>query len=942
MNRGRLLRALLLLCFGAVLVFLYARFVWEAPPETFVWRRGEQTLRLLEPRWLGVLLVAPALLWILTRSLADLPWQQRVLSWLLRLTFLGLLALGLGQLVETERVERVCAVALLDVSHSVADSSLREGRAYVEELWKARREEDELRLITFAERPREVPLTPGDGSSGENAPLALPPVPNLRHEEGGAATDLRAALQHAYGAFAPGCLRRIVVLSDGVETQGQVLSEAGRARELGIRIHARPLLEPPPPDVAVLGLEVPSKVNVGEPFQVGVRLHSTRPGQARLRLYQGEALNGLDSVRTVDLPAGAHLVEFRSVVRVGGEVTYSLELEPLGFEGAAGADDPARADPARADAFADNNRAAITVEVPGRPQVLYVEGQAGTASYLANALTAQQFDVDVRGPEAFPGNLAELERYAFVVVSDVARERLGREAERLIERYVRDVGGGFLFAGGPSGFGLGGWQGSGLERVLPVRMDSEKRREIPGVALVLVIDRSGSMTGQPMEMAKEACSATVTTLQGDDLIEVIAFDSTPLRYVKMQPARYRSRIQNDILRIQPGGGTEIFPSLDMAYQDISVVEARKKHVVLLTDGQARTDGLFDLATAMLAESITLTTVGLGGGTNDELLRMLADAGGGRYHPVQDPSSLPRVFTREAELISKQSTVEDWFPAQRVGNPAFLRGVSVQTAPLLRGYVSTQMKPAPAELILASDRGEPLLARWRVGLGWSLAWTSDVKNGWAIDWLRWPAFGQFWAQLVREHMRTDRRRELPMDVRVDEDDIVAVVQGLTEDERFDNAYESRLVVRRGKARGQAAPTDQPLEAAFQLTAPGRYEARVPAPGFGSFVVEAKHARRGPDGVARPLAVSYGHAARPYPREYASFEPNPELLRRLAEAGGGRIDVAPGAVFDPAGESIERHAPRQNRFILAALLVFLLDLLVRRVRLFDRRFQSRMSP
>lgn len=933
--RRRLLGGLLLVAFGGALAFAYAHFVWEAPPDAFLWQRGEQRLRLLEPRWLGVLLVAPALLWILTRSLADLPWQQRVLAWLLRVAFLALLALGLGQLVETERVERVCAVALLDVSQSVADSSLREGMDHVEELWNSRGEEDELRLVTFAERPREVPLSAASGEDGEQrAPLAWPPLAELRHGEGGAATDLRAALQHAYGAFAPGCLRRVVVLSDGVETQGQVLSEAGRARELGIRIHARPLREPPPADIAVLGLEVPTKVNVGEPFQVGARLHSTRPGKARLRLYQGEALNGLDSVQTMELPAGDHLVEFRSVVRVGGEVTYSLELEPLGFEGADVG--------AAGDAFADNNRAAVTIEVPGRPQVLYVEGQAGTASYLASALTAQQFDVDVRGPEAFPGSLAELERYAFVVVSDLARERLGREAERLIERYVRDVGGGFLFAGGPSGFGLGGWQGSGLERILPVRMDSEKRREMPGVALVLAIDRSGSMTGQPMEMAKEACSATVTTLQGDDLIEVIAFDSTPLRYAKMQPARYRSRIQNDILRIQPGGGTEIFPSLDMAYQDISVVEARKKHVVLLTDGQARTDGLFDLATAMLAESITLTTVGLGSGINDELLRMLADAGGGRYHAVQDPSSLPRVFTREAELISKQATVEDWFPAQRVGNATFLRGISVQTAPLLRGYVSTQMKPAPAELVLASDRGEPLLARWRVGLGWSLAWTSDVKNGWAIDWLRWPAFGQFWAQLVREHMRTDRRRELPMEVRVEEDAIVAIVQGLTEDERFDNAYESRLLVRRGKARGQTAPSEQPLEAAFQLTAPGRYEARVPAAGFGSFVVEAKHSRRDQDGVARPLAVSHGHAARPYPREYASFEPNPELLRRLAEAGGGRVDPPAALVFDPAGESIERHAPRQNRFILAALFVFLLDLLVRRVRLFDRRFQSRMSP
>src|SRR5262249_55959921 len=148
--------------------------------------------------------------------------------------------------------------------------------------------------------------------------------------------------------------------------------------------------------------------------------------------------------------------------------------------------------------------------------VLYVEGQEQRASYLANALTAQQFDVDVRAPSAFPGGLGELERFDFAIVSDVPREALGQGAEELLERYVRDLGGGFLFAGGPSGFGLGGWANSTIERILPVRMDAERRKEMPGVAMALVIDRSGSMTGLPMEMAKSACSATVSTLQGDD------------------------------------------------------------------------------------------------------------------------------------------------------------------------------------------------------------------------------------------------------------------------------------------------------------------------------------------------------------------------------------------------------------------------------------------
>lgn len=178
----------------------------------------------------------------------------------------------------------------------------------------------------------------------------------------------------------------------------------------------------------------------------------------------------------------------------------------------------------------------------------------------------------MRGPSGFPSSVKELERYDFVVVSDVAREAFGEASQDLVERYVRDLGGGFLFAGGEAGYGLGGWAHTTMERILPVRMDAERKKEMPSVAMALVIDRSGSMTGLPMEMAKSACKATVTTLEGDDLIEIIAFDSTPIRYVKFQPARYRSRINNEIARVQPGGGTEIFPALDMAYQDISVVK----------------------------------------------------------------------------------------------------------------------------------------------------------------------------------------------------------------------------------------------------------------------------------------------------------------------------------------------------------------------------------
>ena len=912
---GRLVWGAFIALVGVTSFAIYRRYVLGAGSGAgaFHWLRDGIHYQLLEPNALGVLLVLPLLLFVLGRSLADLPLPQRVLSVLFRLAFLGLLGLGLARLVRSEETHKVCTVLLLDVSDSVPDEALADAHKTLEAYAKAKGTDDQLKLVTFAERPRLIEIYRDEQST-------LPELKALRHRDADgkkltAGSDIRAALALSYGLFPPGFLKRAVLLSDGLETDGDLLAEANRARSFGVTLYTVPYRRAPPGEVALRALSVPDKVDVGQAFELVADVYASRATHAKARLFQGEALNGLDGVRELELKAGRNELKFKSVVRVGGEVTYALRLDEIAE-----------------DTFKDNNAFSVTVDVPGRPTVLYIEGQPQRASYLMSALNAQQFDVDLRPAAAFPASLRELERYDFVIVSDVPHEAFPLPAEELVERYVRDLGGGFLFAGGEAGYGLGGWAHSTIERLLPVRMDAEHRKEMPGVAMALVIDRSGSMTGLPMEMAKAACKATLSTLQGDDLLEVIAFDSTPVRYVKMQPSRYRSRIQNDIQRIQPGGGTEIFSSLDMAYQDLSVVQARKKHVILLTDGQAPTQGIKDLVQAMLSEAITVTTVGLGEGSNQDLLRMIADTGGGRFHAVPDPNSLPKIFTRETELIAQQAAVEDWFPVQQAAPADFLKGIAINAAPLLHGYVATQLKPAPAQLILQSERGDPILARWRAGLGWAVAWTSDVKNNWSIDWLRWSGFSKFWGQLVREHMRVKHRRELDMKTEMLGSDVHAVVDAFTADERFDNGIVSKLIVTGPGSGANAGRREVPM----RQTAPGRYEANFPLDQYGSFLLRAEHAKPAENGELKPLAMSYGHVSNPYPREYASFDPDLERLTRAALAGGGSVDPAPAQVFDPAGQKIVSYRPLWNRFVLAAIVVFLLDLLVRRVRLFDRKF------
>jgi len=878
-----------------------------------IWQR---TFELTDTRALLAIALVPLLLFGVGRSLADLPWQQRGLSFLLRGSFFLVLALGLGRPRETEEVKRVCTLALVDVSTSVADAGLEKFRVEFEKLSASKGPSDGLRLLAFADRAREIEL-----STDASGRIASPSVKELRGADSGLSTDIGGALELAAAWTRSDCVSRYAIYSDGIETRGDAVSALSRLEDHGVRVFSTPLSETPPVDVALSELSIPDGVRVGEPFEVRVGLKATASVPGQLRLYQGKTLNGLDGVREVEVPEGASSYRFQSVVRDPGDVTFRVEFEPK-----------------VADHFSENNHYESSIEVPGPPRILLVDRKPSQASYVAQALVAQQFDVDVRAPGAMPRSSAEFAQFQFVILSDLAYSDVSRGTESALESYVRS-GGGLLFAGGEAGYGPGGWDRSRLKNILPVTMDSRKEREIPGVAMALVIDRSGSMTGLPMQMAKEACTATLGVLEVNDLIEVIAFDSRPNRFVKMQPARYGARIKSSVARIQPGGGTEIFASLDMAYQDLAAVEARKKHIIVLTDGNAASDGSYEVASAAFAEGITVTTVGLGPGVNRALLSMISETGGGRFHAAEDPSRLPRIFTRETELISKKAALSDWFPVSVARGADFLKGVGIGAAPLLRGYTATQVSGPPSEMVLASDRGDPILARRPVGLGWTLAWTSDLKSRWATDWLKWGRFGRFLAQMVREHQRSDDTEVRPMTVELVGDELIASIEAFDKSENFDSSLQSSLSIRHLGSGDNEAGAQK--EIPFRRVAPGLYQARTKLSLFGSHALKATHQRLNDEGTPNSAGISLASVSRPYPEEFLDLQPRPEALKKWAELTGGISSFSPSAIWSAGEDSVKASRPRQNDLIYVALALFLLDLLLRRVRIFDRNFRRSKS-
>ncbi|MEM1347896.1 MAG: VWA domain-containing protein [Myxococcota bacterium] len=851
-------------------------------------------VEILTPVFFGVLLALP-LLWIVQKyTLSDLPRLQRWLNVVLRALMCCMLTGALVQVVLTSFESRVSTIFIVDTSASVTDEALAKTAEYINEAIEARGERDDVKLIAFAERPYEVPLARAeDGAIA--APAAIPRPPDEERLQSNPA----AALRLAYGKFPQDHLKRVVIVSDGNATRGDLIAQAYRAEAFGIKIFNKEIEVAGRPEALIQGVDVPEQIKIGEPFAFVARVFSTHQVEVSLTLWQNDFK---DNQRKVTLQKGLNEIRFDTQVYEPGFREFKLNMR---------VDGP--------DTFAQNNEFVYSANVRGKPRVLYIEGELRARHYLQRALRNENFEVETRGPLGLPRSLKELEGFDLLLVSDLPALNMSDSQMRLIERYVRELGGGFIMAGGESSFGPGGYYGAYIEKVLPVKFETKKKRETPTLALMLSIDRSGSMrTDDRIELAKDAAKATVDILKRNDKVGVSAFDNEVQSIVRMQSAANRVRISSDISRLRANGGTNIAAGLQDAYERLAVTPARLKHVILLSDGHSDPANIFsEILPAMRIENMTVSTVAVGAQSDTTLLRRIAEGGSGRYYYTADPYSVPRIFMKETSTVSRSSMVEEPFRARVVKQAQVLKGIPWSSSPYLLGYVSTKLKDE-AELILQTEQGEPLLARWRYGLGKSVAFTSDLKNRWAVEWIRWPGYAKFWAQLIRDTMRSDDRDTLAMRTTVDQGAASIVVDAIDDEDRFINGMSSTVQV--------TAPKGKKSSVTLQQTAPGRYEASVALSEFGSYNLKARHDYNGDT-----IAVSLGSISYPYPQEYLFVEPNREILQRAADIGKGATNPDVSTLFDPMGEEVKYREELWPYFVMAAMFLLLLDLTFRRLRL-----------
>lgn len=887
----------------------------------------------LWPLWLLVAL--PALWWLTWRSRQGHPHRRLWSACLLRSLAVLLVVAALMRPAMLRPLDAVSVVYALDVSHSIDARDIDASLRWIDTVDAAHRP-GQSRVVAFADSARMAASTAAvrelalaDGDTGDASAIDR------------STTDLEQALRTALHGFAPAHAKRLVLISDGNQTVGDVWRAIPALQAAGVRVYALPLEGGHPADAWIESIELPEHVRAREPTAATVRVFARAPGRARVTLQQTDQPS---LQREIELVTGTNPVAFELRFAHTGESALHARVAAAG------------------DTIADNDELATGVWVERPVRALLVEG-AAAASYLADALRAQGIEMRQAPAGALRTQLQEADA---VVLSDVAPERFDAQTAAGLEAFVRDAGGGLVFAAGENTYGKDGYAGSAIERVLPVTFEARrKKRELD---LVLLIDRSHSMRGRKLELAKSAALGTLDLLQPEHRLGVVAFDSKPHPIVPLEAVGNKRRAEDLILGMTASGQTNVYNALLQARSMLTGSTAQTRHVILLSDGvtasaplsagtsdseraqetirrvreetmrregqvvepvestqQPALEGFATFAQALADDGITLSTVAIGDKPNLVLLQTLAEAAKGKHYVARSDAEIPGLFVAEAKRLLGESIVETTFQAQRSAASALTAGVAFERSPPLHGYVAVRAKGV-SEVLLEATQDKPLLVTTQYGLGRTVAFMSDVKNRWAAQWLDWPGYGRLWAQVVRGVARPPFEA---LSWRVQREQREAVITLVGQDAAgFRTALAPRVRVRTSEGHEDTLLLRQ--------TGAGEYQARLPLARTRGQPYRFEVLAGG--GIDAGSAARLGTRTLYYAQsdEFRTRAPDAALLAALSAQTGGRPGALPDEIFDPRDDGGVRARPIWPWLIGAALLLYLIEIGVRRLRwpLLDR--------
>jgi len=840
---------------------------------------------LQQPWWL--LLLPPFLLLVVAVARAGrrvVPvTQQRWAVWL-RMAGVALLVLALVQPLLVRSSSQRTVLFLLDRSSSITAAAQLEQEDYVRRAIESAGTEDLAAVAVFGKELRLDAALTSD-----------PTFDEVRTIVDSTSTDLAAALRGAAAVLPTEGSRRIVVLTDTVETTGNARAAATELADQGIAVDVLQLDTGRASDALVTRVDAPVVVREGEAVPVQVTVQATAPGSA-----------------TVIVTAGGDTFELATELVVGSN-TVNVEIPD-----AATGPLPIRAEVrAGFDAVAENNASEVIVEVLGPATVAVVEGTIGDGAELARALAAADMIPTVLAAIPSAEELLNYDAVALVNVPAPAEA----QAEDLAA-FVEDLGRGLLVIGGDGAFGLGDYADSAIEQILPVSSDPDDLIRRQPVAEVLVIDTSGSMaachcggeaehdpTGaggvNKTDISRAGAGLAISALQDSDRVGVLAFTSGTRWALPLAAKPDEATIAEALNTLKPEGDTEITNALRQALETLQEAPEEIRHIVLFTDGWGNDSNLLDVSREIADAGITLSVLGTGEGTG-ETLRRAAALGGGQFYPGRDLEAIPEIFIEETLRVSRPLIAEGAFiPSLGAASQVT---VGLTATPPLRGYVLTKSKPTAA-VPLEVGPGDPLFATWQRGLGRAAVWTSDATVRWSADWVEWDGFVDFWGRMVSDVLPPGR--DTPPSVRLD---------GGTLDIQYEAEVPLDAVAIATIRNAAGEVTMQPMQRTDETT----FTARIPVADTGAYWVAVQI-----ESAAGTVASGSGGVVAGYADEFAFRDPDPELATDIAEATSGRVDPVAAAAFDPAPARGDAATPLWPWLAAVALALFMIDVALRRL-------------
>jgi Ca-activated chloride channel homolog len=864
----------------------------------------------------------PLLLWLLTLApVVAMPgiaaigrgrWVTGGLGASLRLAGFAIIVLLVAGLRLPGRTaaRRMAVVVAVDRSRSIAPDQFTWMRQYLSELGGSMNARDRLAVLVFGRDVRLVAPPADPRAAASSAAKALRSDIGVDRD----GTDIAMAMTGAAALFPPDVEKRLVILSDGNETESGAMDELPALVEDGVRIFT---MAPPPSQthrVALTGFVAPAIVRAGTSFvfRLAIESEAPHPIQAHLRLAaDGNALGG----QLITLKPGMNRFDVPYRMSRAGAYLMSAEIDlPSGVE-------------------VLNRKAETALSVVDAPRVLVISSD-GPSSF-GDALRLRNYRVEQASPRGLPAHPQDYLGYQAIIVDDASAQAMGRSAQQALNRYVADFGGGLIVTGGA--LRDDGFRGGALERALPIEFQPQPpppARE--PIAVYLCIDRSNSMSynsrypavrdGERIRYAKQAAIALLRQLDDTDYAGVIAFDSQPYFLSHLRPlGEDRSELEERIERLEPGGGTDFKEALEIAEKEILESRIAVRQVILITDGDTnRQYHDHDALIADYAEKhIPVSTIRIGPDlANLRLLQDFAQATGGTFYRVEDIERLPQLLvrlTRKAMNLQKRGQTR----LEYEGSTTILKGIKPAQIPPLEFVATTAPKDAamvPLK-IRRANKTLPLLAAWAYGLGRSVVFAADPDSLASLSWIRWDRYAEFWSQVVNWVARPGGPGPFNLKVSDQGRGGINVIA-----EKADAAPVNNLFCR---ITGPRRAVD------IALTQVSNTVYRGEAGPFSRGKYVATLMRKAGD-IEQPLVTrQFGvvGADAPDAAELRIRGPNVQLLRNLAAESGGGFQRPVSAILKRRGATVVVYRSVQPWLIPLLIALVLGEVLVRRKLLID---------